>query len=170
MEGEAAEAADGESVRKRAEALRRESKSLEAEVNEKYPDLEDFAGSTSMRFELQPEAVISVPRKAIRAWSANDLTFKDATVLEGLLESAAVKLEVDEIDLQAYFARQEHGGTVAGAEAAAVFRHLPELKDAFVQHRDEGRAKYEANKAEWRGRIPVRSIRSLPITSTTRLS
>ncbi len=152
LEGEAEEAQGGASaqeLRKRAEAFRRDSKALADEVKKSYPDLEDFGGTTSMRFELRPEAEISVPRKEITAWGDNELTFKDATVFEGLLESAMVKLVVDEIDLQEFFSRSEHGGADRDAAEAGVFRYVPEVQEAFVRRREEGRAEFESKKSAW---------------------
>ncbi|HUF61311.1 MAG TPA: cytochrome c oxidase subunit 3 [Verrucomicrobiales bacterium] len=161
LEGEA-EAAHGtaaEDLRKHAEALRRESRALAAEVKESYPDLEDFAGSSSMRFELRPEAEISVPRKEVTAWGDNELTFRDATLLEGLLESAVVKLEVDEIDLREYFSRSEHGGAERDAAGAGIFRHLPMgVREAFVHHREAGQAEFEAKRAAWERKNPEKAF------------
>ncbi len=164
---------DGLRLRTKADQLAADGKQAAADkiyqrLEEDYKVLDLFDGSGQLKVALSQPGKFVVPRSKVLDWTDDTLNFTRAlsTTLEGKLESAVLKLEIDELDLREYLRRDDpRERAVADAE---IFKHFDDEADGtklladFNHHRDPKVEAWEEAVSEWKAKNPDKVYEEKP--------
>lgn len=136
------------------------AEALAKKIAEDYKVLGSLDESGQVKLALSKPGKFVVPRHKTLGWEDNKLEFTRglATVLEGKLVSAVLKLEMDEIDMREYLRRDEPREKIIAA--STLFGHFDDKAEGeqlladFTEYHTPKLAEYEAKISEWKAAHP----------------